>query len=142
MTKEEIKALIATAIAGQGTNVDGGGQLPNILNAIVDAIPEAGMPKPKYFLTREIVDGQEHTYQEVASVLGITEDEVEKIFNADCIGFKYDFNRTDTLIHIEKSEYKIDGIYAGVFGSTGVDYGVEIEYYQENRRVQFFYHDV
>lgn len=42
MTKEEIKALIATAIAGQGTNVDGGGQLPNILNAIVDAIPEGG----------------------------------------------------------------------------------------------------
>lgn len=142
MTKEEIKALIATAIAGQGTNVDGGGQLPNILNAIVDAIPEAGMPKPKYFLTREIVDGQEHTYQEVASVLGITEDEVENIFNADCIGFKYDYNRTDTLIHIEKTEFKIDGIYFGVFGSTGEDGGVAIEYYQENRKVHFSYHEV
>lgn len=46
MTKEEIKALIATAIAGQGTNVDGGGQLPNILNAIVDAIPEGGGSEP------------------------------------------------------------------------------------------------
>ena len=39
MTKEEIKAAIAKGIAGQGTNVDGGGYLPKILDAIVDAIP-------------------------------------------------------------------------------------------------------
>lgn len=39
MTKEEIKTAIAKGIAGQGTNVDGGGYLPKILEAIVDAIP-------------------------------------------------------------------------------------------------------
>ena len=39
MTKQEIKEAIAKGIAGQGTNVDGGGYLPKILEAIVDAIP-------------------------------------------------------------------------------------------------------
>lgn len=42
MTKDEILALIDSAIAGQGTNVDGGGQLATILKGIVNAIPEVG----------------------------------------------------------------------------------------------------
>lgn len=42
MTKEQIKALIAANIAGQGTQVDLGGALPTILEAIIDAIPEGG----------------------------------------------------------------------------------------------------
>lgn len=42
MTKEEIKALINAKIAGQGTNVDGGGALATVLNEIIDAIPEGG----------------------------------------------------------------------------------------------------
>ncbi len=42
MTKEEIKALISAKIAGQGNQVDSGGALDEILNAIVDAIPEGG----------------------------------------------------------------------------------------------------
>ena len=36
MTKDEIKTLIDTKIAGQGTNVDGGGALATILNAILE----------------------------------------------------------------------------------------------------------
>ena len=39
MTKDEIKALIAAKIAGQGTNVDAGSVLPTILNGIIDLIP-------------------------------------------------------------------------------------------------------
>lgn len=42
MTKEEIKDLISAKIAGQGNQVDSGGALDAILNAIVDAIPEGG----------------------------------------------------------------------------------------------------
>lgn len=38
MNKSEIAALIASAIAGQGTNVDAGGALPKILNAILGII--------------------------------------------------------------------------------------------------------
>jgi hypothetical protein len=42
MTKEEIKAKIQATIAGQGSAVDIGGQLPTILDAIIDLIPEGG----------------------------------------------------------------------------------------------------
>ena len=45
MTKEEIKALVAAKIAGQGSAVDAGGALAPILNAIVDIIP-AGYELP------------------------------------------------------------------------------------------------
>lgn len=42
MTKEEIKTLISAKVAGQGNQVDSGGALDAILNAIVDSIPEGG----------------------------------------------------------------------------------------------------
>lgn len=42
MNAKEIKDLIASKIAGQGTMVDIGGALPVILNEIVDAIGEGG----------------------------------------------------------------------------------------------------
>lgn len=42
MTKDQIKALISAKIAGQGNQVDSGGALDEILNAIVDSIPEGG----------------------------------------------------------------------------------------------------
>lgn len=42
MTKDEIKALIDEKINGQGNQVDLGGALATVLNAIVDLIPEEG----------------------------------------------------------------------------------------------------
>lgn len=42
MTKDELKALIAAKIQGQGTAVDAASALPTILNGIIDAIPEGG----------------------------------------------------------------------------------------------------
>lgn len=44
MTTQEIKDLIASKIAGQGSAVDAGSALPEILNGIVDAI--AAIPEP------------------------------------------------------------------------------------------------
>lgn len=40
MTKEEMKALVSAKIAGQGNQVDLGNALPELLNAIVDSLPE------------------------------------------------------------------------------------------------------
>lgn len=50
MNKEQIKALVASKIAGQGTQVDLGGALPTILDAIVDAIPEGGGGNEPYIV--------------------------------------------------------------------------------------------
>lgn len=46
MTKQEIKDLVAAKIAGQGSQVDIGGALADILSGIVDAIPEGGGDNP------------------------------------------------------------------------------------------------
>lgn len=43
MTKEEILAKVQATIAGQGNEVDLGGALPAILNAIVELIPGSGV---------------------------------------------------------------------------------------------------
>ena len=42
MNKQEIVALINAAIAGQGSQVDISGKLPDILSSIIDLIPEGG----------------------------------------------------------------------------------------------------
>ena len=41
MNAQEIRSLIEQKIAGQGTNVDAGGALPAILEALVDAVEES-----------------------------------------------------------------------------------------------------
>ena len=68
MTKEEIKALISAKITGQGNQVDAGGALDAILNAIVDIIP-AGYELP--VATDETLGGIK-----VGSNLSITEEGV------------------------------------------------------------------
>ena len=44
MTTQQIKDLIASKIAGQGNQVDSGGALSTILDAIVDAVADATKP--------------------------------------------------------------------------------------------------
>lgn len=47
MTTDEIRALIAKKISGQGTMVDVGGGLPAILNALLDKVEAAEAAAPK-----------------------------------------------------------------------------------------------
>lgn len=53
MTKEEIKALVASKIEGQGTNLDAASVLPTILNWIIDNMGEGEIP----VATEETVGG-------------------------------------------------------------------------------------
>lgn len=77
MTKQEIKEAIAKGIAGQGTNVDGGGYLPKILDAIVDAIPEGASPiAPTPAITIRSADFENIGVQEAADQLNLTLDEL------------------------------------------------------------------
>lgn len=60
MTKDEIKALVAAKIAGQGSMVDVGGGLPTILNEIIDLIPEGGGGGIEpYILKNQVFDSEE-----------------------------------------------------------------------------------
>lgn len=83
MTKQEIKEAIAKGIAGQGTNVDGGGYLPKILEAIVDAIPEGGAVAPEPTITTIVMGTSFENVDEsqAAETLGITVDELKALPN-------------------------------------------------------------
>lgn len=85
MTKEEIKALVAAKIAGQGSAIDSASVLPTILDAIVDAIPEVTpAPTPAEMLdaltlksTSSVPNGFfNKTSTEAATLLGITEQQL------------------------------------------------------------------
>ena len=71
MTKEKIKAMIAEKIAGQGSQVDTGGGLAPILDAIVDAIPAGKDMEFDGILGRLI--------RNAGGAVEISEDEYEKI---------------------------------------------------------------
>lgn len=71
MTTNEIKTLIENTIAGQGSQVDIGGKLSEILVSIVDAIP-AETPRP-IVLTAPPVEGD--TLETLAEK-GLTPDEI------------------------------------------------------------------
>lgn len=84
MTKQEIKDAIVKGIAGQGTNVDGGGYLPKILDAIVDLIPEGGAVAPKSTITVNVDfpgTQEDLSAEQMAALLGITMDELLTIQN-------------------------------------------------------------
>ena len=50
MTTQEIKDLIASKIAGQGSAVDAGSALPEILNGIVDALANVPSFPPEFIV--------------------------------------------------------------------------------------------
>lgn len=58
MTKEEILAKVQATIAGQGNEVDLGGALPAILEAIVGLIPEGGGNEPLIVKGEVTEDGE------------------------------------------------------------------------------------
>lgn len=79
MTKNEIRSLIEQKIAGQGTNVDAGGALPAILEALVDAVDAVEESKP---VEIEIPLGEEFmaaTKAVAAERLEITESQLDDL---------------------------------------------------------------
>ena len=76
MTKEEIKALVAAKIAGQGSAIDSASVLPTILDAIVDAIPET---QGKSVLVVNLAGFSGKTAEEAAELLGITSSEFQDL---------------------------------------------------------------
>lgn len=72
MTKEEIKALVASKIEGQGNQVDLGSALSAIIGGIVDLIPEGGGPKVIHIQNALFLAGGEEE---------LTEAEKQEIFS-------------------------------------------------------------
>lgn len=94
MTKEEIKAAIAEGIAGQGTNVDGGGYLPKILDAIVDAIPSTSS------LAVHVFDGP---FEEYKNTYGVDDSFFQTLRNAKEIDIEVEVSETVKTITFSRT---------------------------------------
>lgn len=114
MTKQEIKEAIAKGIAGQGTNVDGGGYLPKILEAIVDAIPEGGAspiaPEPTIVINWVSFEDVDET--NAADQLGITVDELRALPNQSVVKTIEGYVLTRTLYN-SSANGDFDVIFGG-----------------------------
>lgn len=111
MTKQEIKDAIVKGIAGQGTNVDGGGYLPKILDAIVDLIPEGGSVAPKPTITTAYPETIENvTLTEAATALNVRIDDVDAIPEQSVIDVE---GETLTRIFLRQHENGYEVIFGG-----------------------------
>ena len=88
MTTDEIRALIAKKISGQGSAIDVGNGLEPILNALCDAVDAVQAAAPKVLVsTKSFEGGWEETgltAAEAAAFLGCTEEELENIMVILC----------------------------------------------------------
>jgi hypothetical protein len=78
MTKDEIKAIVAEKIAGQGSAIDAASVLPTILDAIIDIIPSGGGRSEQ--ISMNLGDLFENkTAEEAAEIFGITNEQFERL---------------------------------------------------------------
>ena len=85
MTTQEIKDLIASKIAGQGSAVDAGSALPEILNGIVDAIAAIPEVQTVYLQTKrsfdQLVAQGKMSVTSMASYMGVTSDKLRDLLD-------------------------------------------------------------
>lgn len=79
MTKQEIKELVSKKIAGQGSQVDIGGALAEILNGIIDI---AGAKKVEVPM---LITFEDLTKAQAAAELQISESDLDSLFEADVV---------------------------------------------------------
>lgn len=82
MTTDEIKKMIADTLQGQGNQVDIGGGIPKILNAILTKIEELGIsPYHIIFVSLPVPDFTNLTIEEAALRMDITVKELRDLSN-------------------------------------------------------------
>ena len=80
MTLAEIKELISKKIAGQGSQVDIGGALAEVLTGIAEAVEAA---TPKELEIASVSSFSNYTKAQAAEALGITEAEVDALYSGE-----------------------------------------------------------
>lgn len=113
MTKQEIIDKINTGIRGQGSMVDIGGVLADVLEGILE---NAAKPEPKITI-RESQDFTGLDAEEAAERLGITVDELNEIPNQSVIatagsGVRYEFTRVMKMVDSVVGVIAIFGYYS------------------------------
>ena len=136
MTKQEIKELVSKKIAGQGSQVDIGGALAEILNGIIDM---AGAKKVEVPMLTTFED---ETKAQAAADLHISESDLDSLFEADVITST---GPSGTIsLCLTSNINSVDNKYAG-FGSTSGYLGgfaFEIYYNKETEKYSASYVEV
>lgn len=95
MTPDEIRAKIQATIAGQGSAVDIGGQLPAILDSIVDLIQP---PTPREILSsltvissKAFMEGEylNMTKGAMCELMGISSGDLDNLLDGDALRIKF-----------------------------------------------------
>lgn len=101
MTKEEIKALVAAKIAGQGSAIDAASVLPTILDAIIDIIPSGGNSTQIEMIIGNGSLFENKTAAEAAEIFGITNKEFERLVTGDYCSAKVKGIAESYLVTVE-----------------------------------------
>lgn len=116
MTTDEIKKMIADTLQGQGNQVDIGGGIPKILNAIVEKIDEGGggggtsepiqlsIDRDRLESYRVSGTGVTDTFDAIPKsamieILGVTEDELNRIMMGNAGGNVIDAASGDNVVY-------------------------------------------
>lgn len=146
MTIQEIKELVSKKIAGQGSQVDIGGALAEILNGIVDNIPQ-----PKSFTFSSFVSFEGKTAAEVVALnIGFASEAEVVDFYEKALNGEYDFIKVmfEGRYHYElfyggkyadsQEGFKKCGYISSTNMNDGVNCGMYLERYGSLFSAQWF----
>lgn len=146
MTTQEIKDLIASKIAGQGSAVDAGSALPEILNGIVDAIAAIPEVQSVYLKTTrtfdQLVAQGEMSVTSMASYMGVTEESLRQFLEGKIPCFIRGNIAWNVML---QSERVLDKLYIGFVSLEGLNNGnpvvsvmnYELIYDENNDTIRF-----
>lgn len=146
MTVQEIKDLIASKIAGQGSAVDAGSALPEILNGIVDAIAAIPEVQPVYLKTTrsftQLVEQGEISVTSMASYMGVTEKTLRQFLAGQIPCYINGYNAYNVMLQNARIN---DELYIGLLELQNLDLAnpvvsamsYNLVYDKDNDTVQF-----
>lgn len=146
MTTQEIKDLIASKIAGQGSAVDAGSALPKILNEIVDAIAAIPEVQTVYLKTvrgfGQLVEQGEISVTSMASYMGVTEESLRQFLAGQIPCFIGGPGAYNVMLQNERPN---DKLYIGFLGLEGLSdanpvvqpISYSLVYDEDNDTIQF-----
>ena len=126
MTTDEIRALIAQKIAGQGSAVDVGGGLPTILNAICDALDAIPAPYELPVASDNTLGGiktgeigltyaKDNSVMPVALSVQVTGIPAEKILKINTFSSKNNATREEVLTTLGIESAELDALMDGKY---------------------------
>ena len=120
MTIEELKRILAKKVNGQGSAVDVGGGVAVILAELIEKVtPSNVIEGMTLSISAEVASASGLTKEACAEALGITEDELDALFNGEYLraemgGLNYTLQIGGTSVIVGLEEITVsesDGVY-------------------------------